>query len=94
MNLRAPLDFLKSPQWCANGVHFLLGYAVLLTTAWWTSDKLTIFAVALFLYAFVLVKEYAIDLRFESGETIASSSEDALGYFAGSIVAWVMILVR
>ena len=46
------------------------------------------------LYVFVLVKEYWYDLRYETGETVETSTEDVLGWLVGGLVAWGVILLR
>ena len=86
-----PLDFLKSVTWLANVGHFLGGYAVMLTVAYW-HGSLETWGWALFGY--VLVKEYVVDLLFESGETVGSSTVDALGYALGAAAAGAEVFFR
>lgn len=78
-------DWMKSVAWLANVGHVLAGYAVILTT-WSFARTATLPLVwawaALVLYA--LVKEYWIDLRYESGETLASGTVDFVGYIGGA----------
>lgn len=87
-----PGDWMKSDQWMANAGHFLAGVgAVAITTTWsraWTPVLCT--SGALVLYG--LVKEYWIDLRYESNETVASSTEDFIGYMLGAAAAWLNFL--
>lgn len=90
-----PGDWMENSQTLANGVHAALSYGILLTTAflahtsshlwWWIGG------VEVFLLAFVLVKEFWYDLRFETGETIATSTEDALGWLIGNVIAWAVL---
>jgi hypothetical protein len=89
----APLDYFKSLPWLANVGHFLAGYSVVLTAAFWGTRTAELWVTGL-LAAYVLVKEYFLDLRYESGETVDSSTIDALGYTLGVMVAWVEILLR
>lgn len=96
--LKRPGDWMKSPTWLANAGHFLAGYAWMTTTflfdvlfarAQWVWGVLVVSQV--FAASAVLVKEYVIDLRDETGETIASSTEDALGYALGMMLTWIII---
>lgn len=89
-----PLDFLKGEAWLASVGHFLGGYAVVLTAALWARSPVAVEWVTVALAAYVVVKEYVLDLLLESGETVASSTVDALGYALGAAVAWVEIVVR
>jgi len=89
----APLDFFKSVPWLANVGHFLGGYGVVLTAAFWGARSVELWVTGL-LAAFVLFKEYFLDLRYESGETVGSSTVDALGYALGAAVVWAEILLR
>ena len=52
-----------------------------------------IFWVEMALTLYVIVKEYFIDLAGESGETLGSSTIDALGYLMGNLAAWALVLV-
>lgn len=92
--MKAPLDFFKSEAWLANVGHVLAGYAIILTTGFWTQNAYTIAGVWFLLVTYVLVKEYILDLKFESGETVGSSTVDALGYVAGAIVATAEVCFR
>ena len=89
----APLDFFKSVPWLASIGHFLGGYGVVLTAAYW-GERSAEFWVTGLLAGFVLFKEYFLDLRYESGETVGSSTVDALGYALGAAVVWAEILLR
>jgi hypothetical protein len=43
------------------------------------------------LATYVLVKEYWYDLKYETGETLQSSTVDALGYLVGSVILWALV---
>ena len=87
-----PGDWMEQPQTLANGVHALIGYGVLLTVVLLTHRSPNVAAwvggVQGALAIFVLAKEYFYDLREETGETMRSSTIDALGYLVGNVVAW------
>jgi hypothetical protein len=82
------LDWMKSMQWLANVGHFLAGLGVVLLAALYSHDFETICIVTGALVAYGLVKEYVVDLIWESGETVASSTVDFVGYMLGAVVAW------
>jgi hypothetical protein len=42
---------------------------------------------------YVLGKEYGYDLKYETGETLRSSTEDAIGYLVGSAIGWAVVLL-
>lgn len=88
----AILDFLKSVQWLANVGHFLAGLGVVLLAAIYSHRFETLGAVSCVLVAYGIVKEYIVDLRWESGETLASSTVDFAGYMLGAGVAWANVL--
>jgi len=92
-----PGDWMEVPQTLANGVHAALGCLVMLTTAFFVRPFPHALAglagVQAFLAAFVLTKEYWYDLRYETGETVRSSTEDALGWLFGSVVFWVIFAI-
>ena len=92
-----PGDWMEVSQTLANIGHALGGYAIPLTAAFvsyvffahaWAPPLV----VQTMLATYVLVKEYWYDLKFESNETVRSSTVDALGYLAGGIIAWALIL--
>jgi hypothetical protein len=93
----APGDWMKSTVWLANVGHVLGGYGVMLTAAFFTfvchATLKPILVTQLVLAALVLFKEYFIDLHYESGETVKSSTLDALGWCGGCILAWADILL-
>lgn len=86
-------DWMKSPSFLANAGHFLAGYAVLLTAVLFTRSPDALFWVEVALAAYVLGKEYVVDLLYESGETLWSSTVDALGYLIGNLAAWALVLL-
>ena len=88
-----PGDWMESAQNLANIGHALAGYAVLVTANLFTRNGVPITIVEGLLAAYVLGKEYIYDLREETGETFASSTEDALGYLVGNAVAWLPVLL-
>jgi len=84
-----PGDWMESTQWLANAGHFLGGLSVILLTSMWAHDVRTVGVWTAFGVAAALVKEYYIDLRYESNETVGSSTIDFLGYMAGAAVGWL-----
>lgn len=97
-----PWDWMKSEQWLANIGHFLGGAAYVFLFGiwsrlpivarafgpWWPLSLVTLIGVA-----GAAAKEYLGDLHEESDETVASSTEDFLGYVLGGAVAWANILL-
>jgi hypothetical protein len=87
-----PGDWMEVPQNLANGVHFALSYGTLLTVAFLAhqSPHLKAFLIGweVFLLLFVLGKEYWYDLKYETGETMWTSTLDCLGWLAGAVVCW------
>ena len=92
--MKAPLDFFKSEAWLANVGHVLAGYGAILTVCFWSSSANVLGGAWCALSAYILVKEYVLDLHYESGETVGSSTVDALGYVAGAFVATMESLFR
>lgn len=79
-------DWMKSYAWVCNAGHALAGYGVVTTAAIFAHARpLPVGIVAGCFGALVLFKEYFIDLRYESGEDVKSSTVDALGYGAGMV---------
>ena len=78
---------MEDKQNLANGVHFLLGYAILFTACVF-GHLIAIAIASVILAPAVLIKEFWYDLRYETGETKKTSIEDALGYAAGMVLAW------
>jgi hypothetical protein len=89
-----PTYWMKDPQVLANIGHVLGGYAVLITAAMFTRDLRLLSEVEAAMAVYVLFKEYWFDLRYEDGETFASSTEDAAGYLIGSVSAVLLLFVR
>lgn len=87
----APLDFFKSVGWLANVGHVLAGLAVILIT--WTFTHATSHVIEAWggLVAYAVVKEYWLDLRYESGETVLSSTVDFVGYIGGAGVGTLLV---
>lgn len=86
-----PGDWMKSPVWLANIGHFLAGYAVILTACVFARTVEPLLVTQGIFTLIVLAKEYIIDLAEESGETVLSSTIDALGYFIGNIAGWAVL---
>jgi len=84
-------DWMKSETWLANVGHVLAGYGAILTA--WAFTHATVHLVdtwiALTIYA--ILKEYVFDLRFESGETVLSSTVDFVGYIGGAGLGTVVV---
>lgn len=85
-------DWMKSEAWLANAGHFLAGLGVVLIAALWSHTPSTVGIVTGVLVIYGLTKEYYIDLHYESGETVASSTVDLIGYLLGAVVAWANVL--
>lgn len=86
-----PGDWMESVQTLANIGHALGGMVVLLTTLLFTHRWYIVAVMEILLAIYVIVKEFWYDLRFESGETLNSSAEDALGYLVGTVIAWCLV---
>lgn len=82
-----PLDFFKSLGWLANVGHVLAGYGAILTVGLWSPGERSLNLAWAALLVYVGLKEYVLDLLFESGETVGSSTVDAIGYVVGALVA-------
>ncbi len=89
-----PGDWMENPQNLANIGHALAGYAVLVTALLFTSKWLPLAIVEVLLTVYVLTKEFWYDLKYETGETVRSSTIDALGYLIGNIVAVACGVIR
>ena len=92
MNLGAPADWMKSAAWMANAGHFLAGLSVLLVAHTFSHAAGPLSIVSALFVTYALGKEYWFDLRYESGEDVASSTVDFVGYIAGHVVAWALVL--
>lgn len=86
-----PGDWMENAQNLANIGHALGGATVLLIAALFTHSWVPFAILETLLAAYVLVKEFWYDLKYETGETVATSTEDALGYLVGNIIACVLI---
>lgn len=84
-------DWMKGLTWLANAGHFLGGGYVVLMTVLFTHSHGTLRDVEATFVVAVLVKEYVIDLIWESGETVTSSTIDALGWCLGNTFALGMV---
>ena len=95
--MNKPGDWMKTPEFLANAGHFLAGYSFMLTVAFFAHSCCAAWAVMCTAWvafsALVAVKEYVIDLREESDETVESSTVDAVGYTLGAVVAWGAVLL-
>jgi hypothetical protein len=89
--MTAPLDWSKSVPWLANVGHLMAGGHVALITWLFTHSKEMIWIVEVIFFITILTKEYVADLLWESGETVGSSTIDALGWFGGNAVAWGLV---
>jgi hypothetical protein len=89
-----PGDWMENPQNLANIGHALAGYAVLLTAIFFTSSWLPLAIIEVLLAVYVLTKEFWYDLKYETGETMRSSTIDALGYLIGNILAGACGVIR
>jgi hypothetical protein len=85
-----PGDWMESLQNVADLGHFAAGYGVAVscfpTHTWWR-----ILIVEIVFLTLVGWKEFVYDLKNETGETVGSSTEDALGYVLGNVMGWVYI---
>lgn len=75
------------------GDHAAIGAGVVIVTALFAHSWAPFEWVEPLLVLFVLLKEYAWDLREETGETVKSSTVDALGYLAGNVIGWGLLLL-
>jgi hypothetical protein len=85
-------DWMKSPAFLAGAGHALAGCLFVTTAAYLFGYVAVIFTV-IGLAAVALVKEYVIDLRVESDETVWSSTVDFLEYMAGAAVGVLLVFV-
>jgi len=89
----AVFDWMKSPAWLAAVGHVMAGALVVFVMLLFTRALLPILVVEVIFVAYVVVKEYVVDLNFESDETVGSSTIDALGYVGGHLAAWGLVLL-
>jgi hypothetical protein len=87
------LDWMKSVGWLSSIGHVMAGMLVVLVTALFTHREDHFVLVECLFMVYVLVKEYIVDLHFESDEDVLSSTIDAAGYVGGnllglSLLAW------
>jgi hypothetical protein len=75
------------------GDHFAIGCGAIVVTMLFVHTWAPFLWVQPLLVLFVLLKEYVYDLREETGETWRSSTVDALGYLAGNVVGWGLLLL-
>jgi hypothetical protein len=88
-----PGDWMENAQNLADGVHCAIGMGVLVITALFAHRWLPFLVAEGMLVPFVLVKEYWYDLKYETGETVRSSTVDALGYLIGNAAGWLLLFV-
>lgn len=90
-----PGDFMKDPTFLATMGHIGWGAVVMLIAAALAPVSkhpwLVLGIVQLVLVAGIAFKEYVIDLREESNETVASSTVDFFGWMGGSSLAWAVV---
>ena len=86
-----PGDWMENLQNVADLGHFAGGYAIFLTTIFWTHSWLAIGIVEVVFLGLVAWKEGYYDLRDETGETVSTSLEDAVGWISGNSVGWIML---
>lgn len=89
----AVADWMKSPVFLANAGHVMLGGIVTLVTALFTHNWLYLGVIWGALALYVGVKEYYFDLKYESDETLGSSTIDALGYVVGATLSGLLVLL-
>lgn len=87
-------DWMENFTIQSTGVHILLGFSILLVAAFFATGNAALYWTEGALYVFVLGKEYWYDLKYETGENVKSSTVDALGYFAGNLVALGLVLLK
>jgi hypothetical protein len=80
-----------SPDFAYQGVHALIGYGAVLTAAFrfhhWTYGFLAVLA-------FVLVKEFIIDIFGKEHDSFMSSLKDFTFYMVGAAVGIVVAIVK
>lgn len=88
-----PLDFFKTNQWCATMGHWLGGFFILFVPTFWAlgSEHVLEWLTGCLLVAAAL-KEYWLDLAYESDEDVWSSTCDFIGWSFGALVAWGMAI--
>ena len=89
----AVFDWMKGAAWLANIGHVMAGALVVLVTLLFTHAREAVLTVEGLFVGYVILKEYVIDLHFESDETVASSTVDAVGYVGGHLAAWGLVLL-
>ena len=90
--VKKPGDWMENFTIQSSGVHFLLGYSILFTAAMTMRVFSHVLWVEGLLFAYVGIKEFWYDVKYETGESIKSGAIDALGYVLGNGVAWGVIL--
>jgi hypothetical protein len=83
-------DWMKDPTFLAEAGHALAGCLCVLTCAWFGGIKWAWRGWLAFV-AYALLKEYAIDLRVESGENFFSSTVDFVFYMVGTGWGWLLV---
>jgi hypothetical protein len=86
-------DLMENKQVEAAGDHAAIGGGVIAITMMFSHSWLPFLIVEGLLIPFVLWKEFWYDLHSEDGETLTSSTQDALGYLAGNVLAWSLLLL-
>ena len=87
-------DLMENKQVLAAGDHAAIGAGVIVVTMLFAHTWLPFAIVEPALVAFVLWKEFVYDLSgAETGEDVKSSVQDALGYLAGNVLAWGILLL-
>jgi hypothetical protein len=86
-------DWMKSETFLSNAGHVMAGALVPLLVLIFTRDVRYLIGFEIALTVYIIVKEYVIDLRTESNETVWTSTLDALGYVAGNAAAWALLFL-
>jgi hypothetical protein len=87
-----PGDWMKSPAFLAGAGHSLAGCLVITASAY-LGGRVVAGCAFVLLIILALFKEFVIDLRFETGETMASSLVDFFEYIGGALVGAVLVML-
>ena len=87
-------DLMENKQVLAGGCHAAIGGGTIAATMMFAHSWWPFLIVEAALVPFVLWKEFVYDLSgAETGEDMTSSIQDALGYLAGNVLAWSLLLL-
>ena len=91
--MSGPADWMENKQVLAGGCHAAIGSWCVWIPALFAHSWLPFLVVQAVLVPYVLAKEFWWDLKYEAGENMTTSTQDALGYLAGNVLAWSLLLL-